>query len=112
VEETPADPKFRTDLAWSVVGLANCRLDAGDPAGAVVLAGSVADLLSAGDPLYDAACICAKAAAVGSAPADRYGARAVELLRLAITRGYSDLANLLRDADLTAVRSRADFADL
>jgi tetratricopeptide (TPR) repeat protein len=113
VADAPADAALRTALAWSVVGLANCKLDLGEAADAVALAGSVADLLSNGDPIYDAACICAKAAAAAdSLVAERHAATAVALLRLAIVRGYVDVGNLLQDADLAAVRPRANFAEL
>jgi tetratricopeptide (TPR) repeat protein len=52
-------------------------------------------------------------AAAGSPPdADRYHARAVELLRLAFAKGYRDIAAMLQDSDLDPLRRRADYADL
>jgi hypothetical protein len=112
VEENPGDATLRNALAWSVVGLANCRLDVGDPAGAAALAGSVAELLSDGDPLYDAACICARAAAGSTSAQERTAARAVDLLRQAIARGYANMAHMLQDDDLASLRQRQDYATL
>jgi hypothetical protein len=44
--------------------------------------------------------------------AERYAARAVTLVSEAWDRGYHDLANIRRDTDLDALRTRADFQKL
>jgi serine/threonine protein kinase/tetratricopeptide (TPR) repeat protein len=49
---------------------------------------------------------------LSSADADVAIAKAVAALRGAIAGGYRDVPRLLKDADLAAVRGRADFADL
>jgi hypothetical protein len=43
---------------------------------------------------------------------DRYAARAVTLLKQAVTTGYKDGDSLLKDPDLDALRRRKDFAQL
>jgi hypothetical protein len=41
-----------------------------------------------------------------------HATRSVELLLRAITKGYTDIPQLLADPDLAPLRGRADFADL
>ena len=43
---------------------------------------------------------------------DQYAVRAVELLRLAVTKGYKDVARMKQDPDLNPLRERADFKKL
>ena len=43
---------------------------------------------------------------------ERYAARAVALLKQAVEKGYKDVAQLKKDADLDALRNRADFKAL
>ncbi len=64
--------------------------------------------------LYDVARVYALSvvAAGVDPPTDQYAARAVELLRRAIERGYQNVARLKRDPDLDALRPRADFQKL
>jgi serine/threonine protein kinase/tetratricopeptide (TPR) repeat protein len=73
------------------------------------------------DSLYNAACLRAVTAAVtraadtsaeGGARADAEADRAMAWLKQAVAAGYHDAAHLARDADLDALRGRADFADL
>jgi hypothetical protein len=73
----------------------------------------------AGDPLYNLACACALAAAAAKgepAAADRYAARAVELLTRAHDTGFfKDPAHaglLRKDPDLAALAGREDFREL
>ena len=40
---------------------------------------------------------------------ERYAARAVGSLRQAVAKGYGELTNLKKDADLQALRGRTDF---
>jgi tetratricopeptide (TPR) repeat protein len=68
-----------------------------------------------GGNLYDLAGVCALAAAAVKEDArlqDRYAARAVELLRQAVARGYQDVERLNKDRDLDALRQREDFRRL
>jgi tetratricopeptide (TPR) repeat protein len=65
--------------------------------------------------IYDLACVYALASkdAVAQAErAERYAARAVELLRQAVQKGYRDLAHLKSDKDLDTLRQRDDFRKL
>src|SRR5262249_52376217 len=70
--------------------------------------------------LYDMACVSslswAVATARGGGPfAEMYAARADELLRLAVAKGYKDYkegGQMLKDSDLDPLRQRADFQKL
>ena len=91
---------------------------------ALARAGEAAQALAAADELIGAGPLTAAQrydlgrvyalAAVGSPPADADAAavRAVAALRQAVAAGYRDIPHLLGDADLAAVRGRADFAAL
>jgi eukaryotic-like serine/threonine-protein kinase len=59
--------------------------------------------------LEELARMCALASSEG---ADGYGARAVQLLRRAIGKGYRDSLYLTEETDLDPLRRRADFTDL
>jgi len=64
---------------------------------------------------FNAACVYAAASATAAADpalADRYAARAVQLLRQAIASGYRDGVELQKDHDLESLRRRADYAEL
>jgi tetratricopeptide (TPR) repeat protein len=89
---------------------ADCRVRAGDIAGATAEADKLAaDKDASADTLYGAACIHALSAAAVKADVDRHASRAVALLRQAIERGYADVAHLRADTDLEALRGREDF---
>jgi serine/threonine-protein kinase len=65
--------------------------------------------------LYGAASVYALSAAAAkddAALVERYGARAVALLRQAFNRGLPNVVQLLDDGDLEPLRSRGDFAEL
>ena len=65
--------------------------------------------------LYDVACVYAlSAAAAGndSEQAEHYAAQAIDLLRRAAGKGYTDIVNMKRDFDLDALRPRDDFRKL
>jgi hypothetical protein len=65
------------------------------------------------DAVYSGACVFALASAgPGNAAADAHAARAVELLRQALAKGWTDISHMLRDADLDPLRRRADYATL
>ncbi|HEY1375656.1 MAG TPA: serine/threonine-protein kinase [Gemmataceae bacterium] len=87
---------------------------AGRPADAVREAGELATAPGvAADTLYNCACIFALGAGTANNPdGDAQAARAVELLRLAVAKGFSDIPHLLKDDDLVPIRKRADYADL
>jgi tetratricopeptide (TPR) repeat protein len=64
---------------------------------------------------YNAACVYAGAvegAAGDAALAERYAARAVQLLRQAVAKGYRAAAEMRTDRDLDPLRRRNDFAAL
>jgi tetratricopeptide (TPR) repeat protein len=70
---------------------------------------------SSSDTLYDAACVYAMAAALARddvKQAEQFAARAVELLRQAIRKGYKDVAHMKTDEDLAALRGRDDYQKL
>jgi tetratricopeptide (TPR) repeat protein len=88
---------------------------AGESARAVAEADALATPDAAAGTLYDAACVYALAAAAARADAplaDRHAARAVELLRRAVAKGYRNIPHMLKDPDLDALRRRADYAAL
>jgi hypothetical protein len=84
------------------------------PAKAVAAAGLPGDRARGPGDLYSAACVCALCVPVAEQPEtkEKYAARAVELLRKAVDRGYRDAAHVKTDTDLDAVRSRDDFKKL
>ncbi len=72
-----------------------------------------ADLLAKSDStdlLYDCACVYALVHA--KTRDDMHAVRAVELLRQAIAKGFRDVAQLKKDADLDSLRERDDFRQL
>jgi tetratricopeptide (TPR) repeat protein len=72
--------------------------------------------------LYNLACVVAVVSAAvknantpgadASRLAETYSARAIELLQLAVAKGYKDAALMKKDKDLDAVRDREDFKRL
>jgi serine/threonine protein kinase len=98
------------------LGRANALVRAGKCADAVAEAEAVAQVKNLpGRLLYGAACVhaLASAAAADDAPVrERYAARAVELLRAAIDRGFKEVGKLQKDRDLDPLRSRDDFKKL
>jgi serine/threonine-protein kinase len=106
LDDGPARLFFRLQRALSLAR-------AGDHAQAVAEANAVAGLQGVPAPgLYDLACVCALASAAvkGDAKlADRYAARAVELLRQAVAKGYRDVEHVQKDPDLGLLRGREDF---
>jgi tetratricopeptide (TPR) repeat protein len=66
------------------------------------------------DTLHKAACVFSLSAAAADKEklAGQYAARAVELLRQAIAKGYTDVEDLRKNKDLDALRQREDFRKL
>lgn len=65
--------------------------------------------------VYDAACIYSLSSAGVSSNAqlaERYAARAVELLRRASQKGFRDVKHIEKDSDLDSLRQREDFKKL
>jgi tetratricopeptide (TPR) repeat protein len=99
-------------------GRAQCLARAGEHAQAVAEANALTEAKDVtGDTLYGVARVYALAAAkVTGDPrprlADAYAARAVELLRQAVAKGYKNAAHLKQDKDLDALRGRQDFTEL
>jgi serine/threonine-protein kinase len=101
--------RIRVDRATTLARL-------GDHAKAVAEANAVADAKDVtGSKTCEAAGICALAAAAvkdDSKLQEQYAARAVELLRLAVSKGYKDLDSLGRDDTLKVLREREDYRRL
>ncbi len=72
------------------------------------------ELAKDGDALtqYNAACVYALAAASRDQPAEARADRAMELLRQAVTKGWTDFELTKKDDDLNALRTREDFQNL
>jgi serine/threonine protein kinase/Tfp pilus assembly protein PilF len=89
---------------------------AGDHSRAVAAAEELAQAKAIqGSALYDLACVCAQAAVAVKADAklkDRYGDRAIDLLRQAFSRGFKDVAHMKKDPDLDSLRSRVGYKTL
>ncbi len=58
---------------------------------------------------YDFACIYSVASDKIDGKREEYAGRAVELLRQAVAKGYSNVAHMSKDTDLDPLRERADF---
>ena len=88
---------------------------AGEHAKAVAEANALAEAKDVdGGMLYNLACVCALAATAVRDDAklqDQYAARAVELLRQAVAKGYKEAAHMKKDKDLDALRDREDFQE-
>jgi serine/threonine-protein kinase len=68
-----------------------------------------------GSNLYDSTCILSLRSAAAKEDAklsNQYAARAMELLREAVKKGYKDIAHIKQDKDLDPLRSRDDFKKL
>jgi hypothetical protein len=57
-------------------------------------------------------CACAYALAHARTKDDKYAARAVELLRQAVAKGYRDVADMKKRPDFDSLRARDDFRQL
>jgi serine/threonine protein kinase/tetratricopeptide (TPR) repeat protein len=117
LDEGPNRRQFRMSRALSLARAA-------DHARAV----SEANELAQGDDvnaavLYDLACVCSLASAAvtpaasnGKAESEKlkeqYAARALELLRQAVPRGWMEVAHMKKDTDLTPLRQREEFKKL
>jgi serine/threonine-protein kinase len=103
-------PFFRRQHARSLVR-------AGNTAEAVAEAGELAKANDANaDALYELAATYALASAAGDQShhrlSEEYAARAVELLRQALAKGFNDVQRLKMDDDLKSLRGRPDFLKL
>jgi serine/threonine-protein kinase len=81
---------------------------------AVAGADQLADSAKAQGDLYNAACdytLCVPPADKPEAK-EKYAARAVDLLRQAVAKGFQDVASMKEDADLDVLRPRDDFQKL
>jgi serine/threonine-protein kinase len=105
----PARPFLRLQRAFSLA-------HAGDHTQAVSEADALAQAKDVNaDMLYDLACVCSLASAAvknDAKLADRYAARAVDLLRQAVAKGFKDVEHLKKDSDLDPLRGRDDFKKL
>jgi tetratricopeptide (TPR) repeat protein len=109
LDEGPARTSFRLRRATSLA-------HAGDHAQAVAEANALAGDKDANvNTLYDLARVCALSSAAvknDARLADRHAARAVELLRQAVAKGYRDVEHVKKDTDLGPLRGRDDFKQL
>jgi tetratricopeptide (TPR) repeat protein len=109
----PARPFLRLQKALALA-------HAGDHAQADAEADAEADALAEAKDvnagtLYDLACVYSLSSAAVKSDAklaDRYAARAVELLRQAVAKGWKDIDHLKEDTDLDPLRSRDDYRKL
>jgi len=104
-----SEPKLRLLRAESLIGIGQHQ-KAIEEVSAVASRNNVS-----AETYFDAACVLALAsAAVKDDPKlqDQYAARAVELLRQAVAKGYKDIDRLKKDDDLKALRDREDFKKL
>jgi WD40 repeat protein len=96
---------------------------AGEHANAVAEANALAQAKDVSTAtLYDLACVCAIASSTvkggkiagtdAARLAELYAARAVELLRSVIAKGYKDIEHMKKDDDLKSLREREDFQKL
>jgi serine/threonine-protein kinase len=105
LDNGPDRPYFRLQRAVSLAR-------AGDHAQAFSEANALAEVTDVNAlTLYNAACVCSLASAAVKND-DRYAARAVELLRQAVAKGYKDVEHLKKDPDLDSLRGRDDFKQL
>jgi tetratricopeptide (TPR) repeat protein/tRNA A-37 threonylcarbamoyl transferase component Bud32 len=119
-EQAVADPasalKQPADLRQPVLVAATYALARKEkqPARAAAAADLLADNARGPDDLYNAACGYALCVPLVEKPEtkEKYAARAVELLRKAVAKGYKDAAHMRKDADLDALRQRDDFKKL
>jgi tetratricopeptide (TPR) repeat protein len=84
------------------------------PAKARTAADMLAEIARGADDLYDAACgyaLCVPLAE-NAEMKDRYAARAVDLLRQAVAKGYKNAAHMKTDTDLESLHQRDDFKKL
>jgi tetratricopeptide (TPR) repeat protein len=115
-----AEPAREQDMR---LGRAQSLARAGEHARAFAEANTLATAQNLdSDTFYNLACVCAVASAVvknvdtpgadATRAAQTYPARAVELLRQAVAKGYKDSAHMKKDKDLDALRDNEDFKRL
>jgi serine/threonine protein kinase/tetratricopeptide (TPR) repeat protein len=103
--------QFRVGLRFAK---ATCLSRLGRHAEAVLEAdATAADPRLDANGMYDAACFASLASArPDHASTEAQAARAVELLRKSIAKGFADVQHLIVDTDLDPLRKRADYAAL
>jgi len=97
------------------LSFAECQIRLGELDRAAASIDAILTRLKDPAVIYDAACALAQASGAAksdTAAADRYGARAVDVLRQAVACGYTDIAHLLKDSDLHPIRQRAGYWNL
>ncbi len=108
------DPEKVNLAVWS--NRINARVRAGQYAEAVAEVAEVAELSKSeawdAGQWYDFACAYAVASGKLAGKREEYAARAVELLRKAVAKGYKDSGHVAGDGDLDPLRGRADFRKL
>jgi tetratricopeptide (TPR) repeat protein len=114
--EYPTVPQYRHDLTRSRLRVAELLARAGEHERAAAEAEPPTQSAKmTADTLYDAARVFALSSAAAKADvglADRYGTRAVGLLRMAFVNGYTNVAHMVKDADLAPLRARPEYINL
>jgi serine/threonine-protein kinase len=114
--EFPAIPCYRQQLLVSRLRLADLKARSGNHVQAIAEAEVVAGAKDvSAEILYEIAYVFSRSSVVAkddAALADRYATRAVELLQQAFVKGYTDVAQMLQDADFAPLRSRPAYIDL
>jgi hypothetical protein len=111
--------RYPYDLANYLTSLGLAQRQIGSPAQALDSYGRACSILEylpqlAPEDRYNIACYYAIQADLARQPGvqadtEALSDRAMEALRKAVNAGYRDSSNLEKDADLNALRSRADF---
>jgi tetratricopeptide (TPR) repeat protein len=105
------DGSFRVSLRFR---RADCLARLGRAAEAAREAdAALADPTATAETIYDCACVASlSSAAPDNVAAETQATLAVQLLRKAVAKGYTDVPHLLTDTDLDSLRRRADYAAL
>jgi serine/threonine-protein kinase len=111
----PGDPQYRRFCAFLLIALARTCAGQGEHEGALGAAHRIRDLgWEAANDAYNAARALAScaAAADGDKSAPDYAGRAMDLLRQAVGRGFTEVTRLKRQEDFNPLRQRKDFKQL
>ena len=124
LKANPRHPTYRQFYHNNLLTLVQAQAGLLDPAAAVQAAQTLRDL-DWGQPgnTYDAACALALCIPIvekhekldaekRKAAVQFYGDKAMEMLRLAVEKGWKNAAHMEKDSDLDPLRSRADFQKL
>ena len=119
---SPADSAVQSDMAVTLIDIGSSRQTASQPAEAARAFRRAVAILERLPTLrvedyYNVACVRSRLAGLGAVPGSNISSaearaeadRAMSWLKLAVERGYRNLALMRRDTDLAPLRSRTDF---